>query len=195
MNNLIQTNALTMSSREIADLVESRHDKVKQSMERLAERGLITLSPLGVVSHDGPGPKVISVYNVSKRDSYVVVAQLSPEFTARLVDRWHELENQQGKRFPANYRDALRELIALDEAREEAEKQAKLLEIKLDEASEWASVKKVEAKLGRSFPWAPLKHYSMAHGYDMPKVFDQNYERGVNAYHADVWLAVYDVRI
>jgi phage regulator Rha-like protein len=34
------------------------------------------------------------VYVVNKRDSYVVVAQLSPEFTARLVDRWQELEAQ-----------------------------------------------------------------------------------------------------
>ncbi|EFD2953112.1 DNA-binding protein [Escherichia coli] len=29
-----------------------------------------------------------------KRDSIIVVAQLSPEFTARLVDRWRELEEQ-----------------------------------------------------------------------------------------------------
>ncbi|MCF5965083.1 phage antirepressor KilAC domain-containing protein, partial [Xanthomonas perforans] len=29
-----------------------------------------------------------------KRDSIVVVAQLSPEFTARLVDRWQELERR-----------------------------------------------------------------------------------------------------
>jgi len=29
---------------------------------------------------------------VGGRDSYVVVAQLSPEFTAWLVDRWQELE-------------------------------------------------------------------------------------------------------
>ncbi len=37
-----------------------------------------------------------SVFNFTgdkgKRDSIVVVAQLSPEFTARLVDRWQELE-------------------------------------------------------------------------------------------------------
>jgi len=48
--------------------------------------------PLAEVPSTGPGPKAISVYLVSKRDSYVVVAQLSPEFTARLVDRWQELE-------------------------------------------------------------------------------------------------------
>lgn len=84
----------TMSSLEISGLLNSRHDKVKQSVERLAERGVITLPPMGEVSNDGPGPKAISVYHLCKRDSLVVVAQLCPEFTARVVDRWQELEAQ-----------------------------------------------------------------------------------------------------
>lgn len=84
---------ITMTSLEIAALVDSRHDKVKQSIERLAERGAITLPPLGEVPNEGPGPKLIAVYRIGKRDSYVIVAQLSPEFTARLVDRWQELES------------------------------------------------------------------------------------------------------
>ncbi len=91
MNSLTIINEQTMSSLEIAELVESRHDKVKQSIERLAARGAIELPPMG----DGPKSSngvVIQVYHVCKRDSYVVVAQLSPEFTARLVDRWQELE-------------------------------------------------------------------------------------------------------
>jgi phage regulator Rha-like protein len=37
----------TMSSREISELVDSRHDKVKQSIERLAERGIIVIPPTG----------------------------------------------------------------------------------------------------------------------------------------------------
>lgn len=79
----------TMSSREIAGLVDSRHDKVKQSMERLAERGIIAFTPLGEKSSGG---RPSTAYHVNKRDSFVVVAQLCPEFTARLVDRWQELE-------------------------------------------------------------------------------------------------------
>lgn len=83
---------LTMSSREIADLVESRHDKVKQSIERLAAREVIGLPPLGEYL-DSLGRKATE-YRLDKRSSYIVVAQLSPEFTARLVDRWQELESQ-----------------------------------------------------------------------------------------------------
>jgi phage antirepressor YoqD-like protein len=83
---------VTMSSREIADLVEKRHDNVVRTIESLLARGTIALPQFEEVPNDGPGPKTIRQYRVGKRDSYVIVAQLSPEFTARLVDRWQELE-------------------------------------------------------------------------------------------------------
>lgn len=88
--------AVTMSSREIADLVGSRHDKVKQSIDRLAERGVIVQPPVGdEQSSDSLGrPRTEVIYHVCKRDSFVVVAQLCPEFTAALVDRWQALEEQ-----------------------------------------------------------------------------------------------------
>lgn len=84
------TRAIMMSSREIAEMLESRHDKVKQSIDRLADRGVIQRPPVGEVkNHRG---QTVTHYWIEKRDSYVIVAQLSPEFTARLVDRWQELE-------------------------------------------------------------------------------------------------------
>ncbi|MTH36651.1 DNA-binding protein [Paracoccus limosus] len=96
--NVPSAGPLTMSSREIADLVDSRHDKVKQSMERLAEKSVITFTPVGEKSSGGrPG----TVYLVNKRDSFVVVAQLCPEFTARLVDRWRQLEQERADGAPA----------------------------------------------------------------------------------------------
>jgi len=99
--NLMSSTALTMSSQQIADLVGSRHDKVKQSIERLAERTAIQLPPMGEVrNHLG---QTVSVYLVCKRDSFVVVAQLSPEFTAALVDRWQELERQAGQGLIPNF--------------------------------------------------------------------------------------------
>ncbi|MFM0326106.1 phage antirepressor KilAC domain-containing protein [Caballeronia glebae] len=99
MNDLTMPGAPTMSSREIAELVESRHDDVKRSIERLAARGVIVQPPLADVQiPDSMGrPRVVSEYRICKRDSYVIVAQLSPEFTARLVDRWQVLEEQVSK--------------------------------------------------------------------------------------------------
>lgn len=117
------SSALTMSSREIADLVESRHDSVKRTIERLQDKGLIQLTPMvEVKNHLG---QVVTEYQLIKRDSYVVVAQLSPEFTARLVDRWQELENQQMPQIPQTLSEALR--LAADQA-EQIERQNLLLE-------------------------------------------------------------------
>ena len=88
--SLMDINIKTMSSLEIADLVESRHDNVKRTIERLAEKKVIQLPPMEEVKNNKG--QTVSCYMIGKRDSYVVVAQLSPEFTARLVDRWQELE-------------------------------------------------------------------------------------------------------
>lgn len=117
------SSVLTMSSREIADLVESRHDSVKRTIERLQDKGLIQLTPMvEVKNHLG---QVVTEYQLIKRDSYVVVAQLSPEFTARLVDRWQELENQQMPQIPQTLSEALR--LAADQT-EQIERQNLLIE-------------------------------------------------------------------
>lgn len=128
MNKLLpimnkNSSVLTMSSREIADLVESRHDSVKRTIERLQDKGLIQLTPMvEVKNHLG---QVVTEYQLIKRDTYVVVAQLSPEFTARLVDRWQELENKQMPQIPQTLSEALR--LAADQA-EQIERQNLLIE-------------------------------------------------------------------
>lgn len=99
---VIHSTEARMTSRDIADLVGSRHDKVKQSIERLAAAkrgsaaGVIDLPPLGeyLDSLGRPASEYVFTGEKGKRDSIVVVAQLSPEFTARLVDRWQELERK-----------------------------------------------------------------------------------------------------
>lgn len=100
--------ALTMSSAEIADLLGARHDSVQRTIQRLALKKVIPLPP--AVEKPATGGRPGLVYQVSKRDSYVVVAQMSPEFTARLVDRWQELEDQQAAQpvIPQTLPEALR---------------------------------------------------------------------------------------
>ena len=85
----------SMTSLEIAELVEKRHDNVKRTIQTLVERRVIALPhfeekatagrPIGFFTFKG---------EKGKRDSIIVVAQLCPEFTARLVDRWAELEGK-----------------------------------------------------------------------------------------------------
>ncbi|AWY46659.1 phage antirepressor KilAC domain-containing protein [Glaesserella parasuis] len=111
---------LTMSSREIARITESRHRDVCLSIRNLMNKGVIGGYAESPYTHEQNG-QVYYEYHINKRDTYVIVAQFSPEFTARLVDRWQELENQQ--KLPSNYLQALKALVESEE-----EKQTLLLE-------------------------------------------------------------------
>lgn len=94
----------TMTSLEIAELVGSRHDSVKRTIERLAAidektgEPVIALPPLVDVQETGGNNRtyVTQAFVFSgeqgRLDSITVVAQLSATFTARMVKRWDELE-------------------------------------------------------------------------------------------------------
>ena len=87
----------SMTSLEIAELVEKRHDNVKHTIESLVNANIISNPQIedGIKSANGVIPKVyVFTGEKGKRDSIIVVAQLCPEFTARLVDRWAELEGK-----------------------------------------------------------------------------------------------------
>ncbi|EMW4751387.1 Rha family transcriptional regulator [Escherichia coli] len=100
MNTTIFNGKASMTSIEIAELVGSRPDSVKRTIETLAKKGIIQFpQTVEIENKQSLGPRRFSSAYVfegerGKRDSIIVVAQLCPEFTARLVDRWRELEEQ-----------------------------------------------------------------------------------------------------
>lgn len=143
----------TINSAEIAKLVGSRHDNVKQSIERLVDRGIIVRPALEDEQlADAMGrTRTTQVYQFTgeqgKRDSIVVVAQLSPEFTARLVDRWQELEAQQSQRSPQELSrmDILQLAMQSEEERLRLERENQALEHRIEEeAPRVAFAKQVE---------------------------------------------------
>lgn len=107
---------IMMSSREIAELVSSKHGDVKRSAERLSAGGLLT-APLAQFdfSHNG---NIYQEYRFNKRDSLVIVARLSPEFTAAVVDRWQELEQGAQPKVPQSFSEALRLAAELEDQKQ-----------------------------------------------------------------------------
>ena len=98
MNILTQNQSMT--SLEIAELVEKRHDNVKRLIEKLIESNVIASPQIEEVQNTVNNRAYISQSYVfsgekGKRDSIIVVAQLSPEFTACIVDRWQHLEKKE----------------------------------------------------------------------------------------------------
>jgi len=85
-----------------------------------------------------------------------------------------------------------REAQAMNTA-SQATKKANKLELQLDQAKLYASVKKMEAIHSREFPWKPLKEHSIALNLPINKAHDSNYLNGVNTYHQSAWIAAYGV--
>lgn len=210
----------TMSSKEMAALTEKRHDNVKRTIETLYERGVISQPQI----EDGPKAAngvVERHYLVGKRDSYVIVAQLSPEFTARLVDRWQELEAAQAQTLPTSYIQALERLLE-----SEKQKEAALLALnvavatkaeigsrreatsmatasaairardraleELGKAKATATIRAVSKATGEDFHFRPLKDYCKAHEIEPGYAKDPLYGE-VRTYPAQAWLDVYGV--
>lgn len=117
---------LTMSSREIADLVEARHNDVIATIERQFAKGVLRESRKTLRLHQPPGGgRPTDVYDLTKRDSLVVASGYDDELRAKIIDRWMELEQTHtaSVRFlvPRSLPEALR--LAADQAeRLEAQK-------------------------------------------------------------------------
>lgn len=133
-------------------------------------------------------------------------------------------ESQKAPALPSTYREALVALLASEDAKEQAllerdeaittkaeignrreatamntasqaVKKVAALQVQLDTSAQFCTIKRMQMlKHGQPFDWRKLKHASAEMGIDAIDVFDQNYGT-VKAYHEDVWLEVYGLRI
>jgi len=91
MNQIISP-TLTMSSREIAELTGKEHKNVIRTIKDLLAAEILD-AQIEPLKFEYRG-QWFDYYELKKRDSLILVARLSPEFTAHIVDRWQELECQ-----------------------------------------------------------------------------------------------------
>ncbi|HZW98358.1 MAG TPA: Rha family transcriptional regulator, partial [Bacillota bacterium] len=208
MNNLIMPsgNGATMTSREIAELTGKRHDSVIRTISTLISSSIIQQPQIvEVKNHQGQTVKeCVFSGDQGKRDTLVLVARLSPEFTAAIVDRWQELESIDKPSIPQTYIQALEALVESEKQKElaiatkaeignrreatamntasQAVKRANKLEIELDQSQEWSTVKRMEIITGLKFSWRLLKSAGSDLGIESKDVFDPNFGT-VKAYH------------
>lgn len=121
MNILTQSKATKMTSQQMAKLCEKRHDSVKRTIETLMDKGVISYpqTVIGIKAANGIAPlHYVFEGEQGRIDSIIVVAQLSPEFTAALVKRWDELERgvAPAMQIPQSFADALQ--LAADQAKQ-----------------------------------------------------------------------------
>lgn len=131
--HILTESGQTMSSQEIAELCESRHGEVVETIKRLYVQGILRDRRIipREVKPEGRG-RPAQVYDLTYRDCMVVISGYRPEVRARIIDRWMELEQDKQQhtqlQLPQTFAQALR--LAAEQA-ELIEQQA----IKLAEAA------------------------------------------------------------
>ena len=221
---ILNTNlVLTMTTSEIAEVVDSRLDSVKRTVDRLVEKGIISKPPMvdGIKSANGV---VTQEYLIGKRDSFIVVAQLCPEFTARIVDRWQELESKQSAPIELSRLDILTLAIESEKGRlvaieqrdhaiatkaqigskreatamataSNAVKEVARLKDQLGFSVRQATIMQVEDATGREYEFLPLRRWCVANEVVAESVPDKRYPNGVKAWPAGAWAACYGVSL
>lgn len=124
MNALQLVTEPKMTLKEITDLLSVEHNKAMKTVEIMAtspEFGTVAKTSTAYNKHG----QTVETYALDKRQSIAVSAKLNTALLMRVIDRWQELEAKQIEpyKLPANYLEALKELVVVYEEKELALKQ------------------------------------------------------------------------
>ena len=183
-----------ITSLEVADMVGKEHNKllrdVREYIDQLDESKIGHTDFFTESEYTDKANRKKPCYLVTKKGCEFIAHKLTgvkgTAFTAKYINRFHEMEDQLKPKAPQTYLEALKALVAAEEAKEE-------LQAQLDVSKDWYSIKRVAAMNGvdwKTFNWRKLKEKSIELGYGIRKIFDANYGE-VNTYHRDAWEATY----
>lgn len=196
----IFTKEKTISSLEVAEMMETEHWKLLRKLEGdqksvgiikiLTDNNFVVSDYFILSSYKDSSGKENKCYNITKLGCDFLANKFTGEkgilFTAKYVKRFHEMEEQLKPKVPQTYLEALKELVAVEEEKER-------LQLELDRSKDWYSIKRVAALNGvswKTFDWRKLKQVGEQMGYEVRKIFDANYGE-VNTYHREVWEVAY----
>ena len=222
MSEIILAGTQIMTSREIAEMHGKSHKNVLAKIRGLESAYTqvfgdgLKFKPVEYMDSKGEMRPEI---HLNKSQALFVASRFDAVLHARVQKRWEELEFASSKLLPdfsnpavaarawaeqyekAQYAIATkaeigsrREATSMNTA-SQATKKANKLEIELDRSKQYASIKRMSLIYhGLEFDWRELKAGCAEMGIKPIKVFDNNYGH-VNAYHADVWRAVYAIEV
>ena len=197
-NLAIASATLTMSSLEIAELTGKEHKNVVADLRKMLNELDLTAAEFSAsVKYTGNNNAQLTreIFNLPKRECFILVSGYNLKLRAAIIDRWQELENQSKPAMPTTYIAALEALVASEKAKELALLQVDELQVELDESKAYCTIKRFA--FFNKIDWKDLswKKLKAAHiritGEDVHKIFDANFPDGVNAYHKEAFSEVY----
>ena len=108
----------TMTSKEIAELTGKRHDNVLRDIDNILAHISSELSHGLQSSTYTDNGRTYPMYVLDQDTTLLLLTGYDVTARMKVIKRWRELES---KHVPLSYKDALRELIAREEQREQLE--------------------------------------------------------------------------
>lgn len=103
------SSALTMTTREIAELTGKQHKHVLEDTRKMLEELKVDSADFSAQYKDSTG-RALPMFALPKRESIILVSGYNIQMRAKIIDRWHELEVKQIKpTIPQTYAQALLE--------------------------------------------------------------------------------------
>jgi len=160
--SLFAANApLTMSSLEIATLTGKRHDHVMDDIRKMMEELDLSAPDFSGVDNYAVGKgaqRTREIFNLPKRECFVLVSGYNIKLRAAIIDRWQELEGAAPK--PMSQIDQVRLLLVTLEREEELKN--------LIAEGKYLSVKQLRSMYGwGTFSGKDLTALSDSEGYEV----------------------------
>lgn len=192
-----------MTSKEIAELTGKEHSNVMRDIRKLVyELGkdeslneFIFESSFIINELPNGGSKQLPIYQLTKKETLLLVSGYSALIRAKIINRWEELESQANV---ASYQieDPIERAKAWIKEHEEKrllERKVENLSVAFNIESQWLSILKVSLhnKVNEKiFDWRLLKKESERLGFEVKKMPSRRFEYQ-NIYHKDVFRGCY----
>lgn len=219
INTTMNTNTITISSLEIAQITGKRHDHVMTDIQKM-------LSDLNLHAPEFSGTyqtergNTYKCFNLPKRETLILMSGYDIVMRAKIIDRWEELETnaqQQVQPVLPNFLDPAAAAIAWAseyQAKQEALKQVAALEVYVQEAApavalhavisnsdgaitmgEFAAVVKERTGLGRNNMFKRLRGLNILQPNNTPYARFSKYFKTVETYRGGNIVIVTLVRV
>lgn len=220
--NQLTVPALTMSTRDIAELTGKEHKNVKRDCETMFTELEIDALSFEHIYFDSMNRQQIE-YLLPKDLVETLITGYSIKLRYQVIQRLHELENilKPKLMLPEDLPSALRALADTHEQLQQAQFEREIavktkahisdkktatamatasnavqensrLKEQIGQSKRNATILAVERLTGKSYTWPPLNKWCKSHGVKPSKVHDDRYGK-VNTYPAQAWKDVYRV--
>lgn len=108
----------TMTSLEIAEVTGKRHFHILRDIDELLKQG-VDVTNFGLINYADKRKRKQRCYQLSYKGVLLLASGYNPILREKIINRWEELEKNSKPQLPETYLDALKQLVASEEQKQQ----------------------------------------------------------------------------